>query len=235
MKEIAPEGRIKDKDKLVEFLTKTYQKPIAEIITNFLFKYCFSDYAVSINIDDFFKNIQNFVNRSDNHQWVKFRFQIYDVFNEGKVTERGLFEFLKYASLKPLHLPDKPTTTLKINESIPDIFLDIFANDFYKIIRAFAVKRAANKQKEEQSKFMNFNYQTEMRTKPLAKSNFKRAFKANQYVENKANLTPSAGSMLAMDHTEESYSSQKTGWRDKRVAKDNSIYSVGSSEGSQLK
>lgn len=72
MREIAPEGRIKDKEIVVAFLAKTYQKPIAEIITNFMFKYCFSDYAVSINIDDFFKNIQNFVNKSDNYQWVRF-------------------------------------------------------------------------------------------------------------------------------------------------------------------
>ena len=65
---------------------------------------------------------------------------------------------MQYASLKPLNQPDEPTTTLEINEFAPDIFLDIFADDFYKIIKAFASKRATNKNREDQNKFMNFSY-----------------------------------------------------------------------------
>lgn len=93
-----------------------------------------------MNIDTYYKGIQNFVN-GNHREWHRLKFAIFDVFNEDKVTERGLFEFVKYASLKPLDQPSEPTTTLGIDEFAPDIFLDIFANDFYKIIKAFASKR----------------------------------------------------------------------------------------------
>ena len=59
---------------------------------------------------------------------------------------------MQYTSLRPLDQPEAPTATLGNDEYAPDIFLDIFADDFYKVIKAFAEKRASKKHKDENSK-----------------------------------------------------------------------------------
>jgi chromosomal replication initiation ATPase DnaA len=66
---------------------------------------------------------------------------IYDVDGNGKLSEKSLFKFVQLASLKPLSLPKNPTQILTAFESPPDIFVDIFSNDFQKVIKALAAKR----------------------------------------------------------------------------------------------
>ena len=83
-------------------------------------------------------------------EWQSFRFAIYDVYNENKVTEKGLFKLMQHASLRPLDISAEPTQILKLNQVEKDIFLDIFANDYIKIIQAFAAKKAANRRSRDQ-------------------------------------------------------------------------------------
>lgn len=99
-KEIDPNGRIKDKETLSRFLAKTYQKTIADIISGFFSKHYFSDYATTVKPEDYYKAIQTFVNK-DQREWQKFRFAIFDVKGEGKITEESLFKFMRAASERP--------------------------------------------------------------------------------------------------------------------------------------
>lgn len=141
-RELCPEGRLQ-KARLKEFLTIYYQAPIAELITNFLKSY-YNDFISSINILDFYKGIQDLVNK-DHKEWQRLRFCIYDVLNEGKLTDRSLFQFIKDASIKPVGYVEDTTVLLGLNEFETDIFLEIFANDYGKIIKMLANKRIKTK------------------------------------------------------------------------------------------
>jgi hypothetical protein len=62
--------------------------------------------------------------------------------NKGKLTEQSLFKFVEFTSMRPLNYPKKPTEILALNQYPPDIFLEIFSNDYLRIIKGFAIKRA---------------------------------------------------------------------------------------------
>lgn len=61
--------------------------------------------------------------------------------NEGRISEANLFEFVKVTSLRSLVMPAEPTQLLKKNEYEPDIFLNIFAAEFFKTMKMLAAKR----------------------------------------------------------------------------------------------
>ena len=79
----------------------------------------------------------------------KFIFKLFDVFNEDKITEAGLFKFMEDASLRRFDIPVVPTEVLGLNEQPNDIFVDIFAKTYARI--ADALKRKVKK-KEFQAK-----------------------------------------------------------------------------------
>ena len=57
---------------------------------------------------------------------MQFVFKIFDVFNEDKITEAGLFKFMEDASIRRNDQPPVPTDILQLNETENDIFIDIF-------------------------------------------------------------------------------------------------------------
>ena len=71
---------------------------------------------------------------------MKFIFKLFDVFNEDKITEAGLFKFMEDASLRRFDIPKIPTEVLGLNEQPNDIFVDIFANTYSKIAEALKRK-----------------------------------------------------------------------------------------------
>ena len=88
----------------------------------------------------YFKSIENFVNmESEDH--LRFIFKLFDVFNEGVITEAGLFKFMEDASLRRQDQPKVPTDILQLNETENDIFLDIFTSTYAKIIEALRKKQ----------------------------------------------------------------------------------------------
>ena len=48
---------------------------------------------------DYFKTLETFVNQSQEEN-LKFIFKLFDVFNEDKITEAGLFKFMEDASIR---------------------------------------------------------------------------------------------------------------------------------------
>ena len=90
-------------------------------------------------VDVYYKTIQDFVN-DDKETHMRFIFKLFDVFNEDKITEAGLFKFMEDASLRRYDIPAVPTEVLGLNEQQNDIFLDIFANTYTKIAEALKKK-----------------------------------------------------------------------------------------------
>ena len=74
-------------------------------------------------------------------EMMKFVFKVFDVFNEDKITEAGLFRFMEDASIRRSDQPSVPTEVLKLNETENDIFIDIFTSTYSKIIEALARKQ----------------------------------------------------------------------------------------------
>ena len=66
---------------------------------------------------------------------------MFDVFNEEKITEAGLFKFMEDASLRRSDLPAIPTEILNLNEMENDIFLDIFTTTYSKVVEAITKKK----------------------------------------------------------------------------------------------
>ena len=77
---------------------------------------------------------------------------MFDVFNEDKITEAGLFKFMEDASLRRADLQAAPTTLLALHETENDIFLEVFSDTYAKILEALS-----NKQKRQAQKLLNDN------------------------------------------------------------------------------
>ena len=71
---------------------------------------------------------------------MRFIFKLFDVFNEDKITEAGLFKFMQDASIKRDDLPMNPLEMLALDETENDIFIDIFTNTYSKIVEAMQKK-----------------------------------------------------------------------------------------------
>ena len=52
-----------------------------------------------MNLADYYKTIETFVNQ-EKEDHLKFIFKLFDVFNEDKITEAGLFKFMEDASIR---------------------------------------------------------------------------------------------------------------------------------------
>ena len=71
---------------------------------------------------------------------MRFIFKLFDVFNEEKITEAGLFKFMEDASMRRADIPAVPSEVLHLHETENDIFLDIFTNTYAKIAEALTKK-----------------------------------------------------------------------------------------------
>ena len=67
-------------------------------------------------------------------------FKLFDVFNEDRITEAGLFKFMEDASIRRSDLPKVPTDILGLSETEFDIFLEIFSPTYSKIVEAMSKK-----------------------------------------------------------------------------------------------
>ena len=65
---------------------------------------------------------------------------MFDVFNEEKITEAGLFKFMEDASIRRQDQPQVPTEILKLGEIENDIFLEIFTDTYSKLVEALNKK-----------------------------------------------------------------------------------------------
>mmetsp|Transcript_16527 Transcript_16527/g.22327 ORF Transcript_16527/g.22327 Transcript_16527/m.22327 type:complete len:111 (+) Transcript_16527:993-1325(+) len=90
-------------------------------------------------VGPYFKAIETFVNL-EREEHLKFIFKVFDVFNEDKITEAGLFKFMEDASIRRYDQPAVPTEVLQLNETENDIFLEIFSSTYSKIVDALAKK-----------------------------------------------------------------------------------------------
>lgn len=74
-----------------------------------------NDFQVVVHPDNYFKAIEIFVNQ-EQEVHLKFLFKLFDVFNEDKITEAGLFKFMEDASLRRADISAVQTEILGINE-----------------------------------------------------------------------------------------------------------------------
>jgi hypothetical protein len=81
-----------------------------------------------------------FVNK-DQVEWQRFRFALFDVNGDGRITEESLFKLVRLTSMRPLSLPLEPTNLLGKYDTEPDIFVEVFANDFFRVLRALTAKQ----------------------------------------------------------------------------------------------
>jgi len=58
--------------------------------------------------------METFVNQ-DKEEHIRFLFRLFDVFNEDKITEAGLFKFMEDASMRRSDANDKPTEILGLD------------------------------------------------------------------------------------------------------------------------
>ena len=134
--------RLRNMQQFRAFLEKRYQLPIANQIAVILAPKFNTNFSMPVMVDVYYKTIQDFVN-DEKEVHMKFLFKLFDVFNEDKITEAGLFKFMEDASLRRYDIPKIPTEVLGLNEQPNDIFVDIFANTYGKI--ADALKRKVKK------------------------------------------------------------------------------------------
>ena len=97
---------------------------------------------------DYFKTIATFVNQ-EKEDLLKFIFKLFDVFNEDKITEAGLFKFLEDASIRRVDIPAVPLEILKLDEQENDIFIDIFTDTYTRISHCIQRKVKNNEKKAE--------------------------------------------------------------------------------------
>ena len=88
---------------------------------------------------DYFKTLETFVNQ-DREENLRFIFKLFDVFNEDKITEAGLFKFMEDASIRRTDTAANQCNILNLNETEHDIFLEIFTNTYAKIVDALSRK-----------------------------------------------------------------------------------------------
>ena len=113
---------------------------IAELITEQLTP-IFGGFVVPVAAREYFEGVESFANWEE-EDLKRFSFKIFDVFKEDKITEEGLFTFMKHASMRKIGDDAAPTKILSLNEQENDIFIDIFSNSYTKILKALAKKKA---------------------------------------------------------------------------------------------
>ena len=106
-----------------------------------------------MNLADYYKTIETFVNQ-EKEDHLKFIFKLFDVFNEDKITEAGLFKFMEDASIRRHDIAPIPTEILALNEAENDIFLDIFTNTYSKIAELLQKKIRKNAMKIQTENFI---------------------------------------------------------------------------------
>ena len=139
---ICPEKKLRKADQLKQFLAQRYQMKIAEIMTEQLTPR-FGGFVNSFPIEEYYAELSKFVNEDD--ELKRFEFKIFDVYKEDKITEEGLFTFMKFASMRKLDEDAAPTKILSLHEKEDDIFLDYFQPQYTKILKALVQKKADRK------------------------------------------------------------------------------------------
>ena len=98
-----------------------------------------NSFQIPVSVQEYYKAIEVFIN-AEREDHLKFIFKLFDVFNEDKITEAGLFKFMEDASIRRYDQPSVPTDILKLGETENDIFLEIFTNTYSKLVDALNKK-----------------------------------------------------------------------------------------------
>lgn len=124
-------------------MAKKY-KDLSHRIVNAIAPY-FGNYQVSINFEIYCKGLETLFTQ-DEETLKEIAFQILDLNQDKKLSENDMFDLMKMTSaikggyyLNPdLHKNQK---ILPLNEHKFDLFLDVFSNDYIKIIKAIERKK----------------------------------------------------------------------------------------------
>ena len=75
----------------------------------------------------------------DENALRKMAFEIFDVNKDKKLSENDMFDLMKMCSgTKPK--ADEQPQILQLDQKMSDLFLDVFATDYIKIMKAFRKK-----------------------------------------------------------------------------------------------
>lgn len=140
------EKKITKTKQLREFLAKRYNDVLAGKFAIAIQPYF--DHFIQCDISDYCKYLEKMFNR-DEAELKKFAFKIFDVNNDGRISESDLFELirmcqgLKEGQVRPLeiNIAAQDHTIYSLRERPQDFFIDIFADDYNKIIRAIEKKK----------------------------------------------------------------------------------------------
>jgi hypothetical protein len=104
-----------------------------------------SNFRVPLNNKEFFKTVSEFSNNDfDVHMKFIFDLFCYEKDDENKVipriTEKGLFKFMKDASKLHEGVNENPTEVLELTQVDSDTFLDIFQQTYSVIAKALQKK-----------------------------------------------------------------------------------------------
>ena len=126
------------KQKLKEFLAARYKDGLAQKIIQVV-SYAFHNFTANVDFTAYCDALESLFNQDEN-QLKKFAFKIFDINGDKKLSENDLFDLMKFCSAQKggyfkQSQEDylKQAKILHLKDSLTDLFLDIFYNDYIAI------------------------------------------------------------------------------------------------------
>jgi Ca2+-binding EF-hand superfamily protein len=138
---IAPDKRL-TKQRLKEFLAKRYKDGLAQRITSLMSQFLSNYTQATISLDEFAQGLELMFNRDEN-ALRKMAFEIFDVNKDKKLSENDMFDLMKMCSGTRGGKMDDAPVILALDQKMSDLFLDVFSQDYIKIIKVLDRKKAA--------------------------------------------------------------------------------------------
>ena len=135
-------------NKLIKFLTLRYKeflaKRICQCLAPYLGEFKSAQSQTHLDFESYSKHLENFFNQDEN-ELKKFAFKIFDVNADNRLSEQDMFDMMKYCSaIKGGYYNQLETAQedflkqqemSKLHVRKDDLFLDVFSNDFIRIIK----------------------------------------------------------------------------------------------------
>ena len=153
--QMAVDRRIQ-KNRLKEFLIKRYKEGLSNRFMNIIGTIYDFTQNQSMEIDNYCQLMEKIFNQDD-ASLKRLAFKIFDTNQDKKVSEKDMFELMNMCTGqgKPGHISVmddhhfKDNEILKLGKKRADIFIDIFASDYIKIVAAIEKKKEAKGIKDE--------------------------------------------------------------------------------------
>lgn len=153
--QMAVDRRIQ-KNRLKEFLIKRYKEGLSNRFMNIIGTIYDFTQNQSMEIDNYCLLMEKIFNQDD-ASLKRLAFKIFDTNQDKKVSEKDMFELMNMCTGqgKPGHISVmedhnfKDNEILKLGKKRADIFIDIFASDYIKIVAAIEKKKEAKGIKDE--------------------------------------------------------------------------------------